>query len=101
MLLDIILFLVTVYFAYTTFTTVSKARGSEEEQFIDDDVVDEKIIVCRTEIIANKIYVWNKLTNDFIVYGSSIQEIVEYFKKHHPGKKIVLLENENDQKDRT
>ena len=99
-MLDIILFLVTVYFAYTTFTTVSKARGSEEEQFIDD-VVDEKIIICKTEIVGNRIYVWNKLTNDFIVNGSSIQDVVEYFKKHHPGKKIVLLENENDKEDRT
>lgn len=96
-MLDIILFLVTVYFAYTTFT---KAKNPEEQQFIDD-VVDEKIIICRTEIISDRIYVWNKMTDDFIVYGSSIQEIVEYFKKHHPGKKIVLLENENDQKDRT
>ena len=95
-MLDIILFFVTLYFAITIF---KNAKNPEEEQLIDD-VIDEKIILCHTEIIDNKIYVWNKLTNDFIAQGSSIEEIVEHFKKHYPGKKIVLLENKDDQKNR-
>ena len=93
-MLDILLFLATMYFAITTFRN---AKNPEEDQLLDD-VVDEKIILCHTEIIDNKIYVWNKVTNDFITQGSSIEEIVEHFKKHYPGKKIVLLENKNEQK---
>ena len=51
-------------------------------------------IICNTEFINNQIYVWNKETHEFLTQGKSIEDIVGYFTKNFPGRKIVLVERE-------
>jgi hypothetical protein len=49
-------------------------------------------IICNTELIENQIYVWNKETDEFIMQGKNIEELVEFFTKNFPGRKIILVE---------
>jgi len=53
-------------------------------------------IICNTELIDNQIYVWNKETNVFLIQSKTMDGIVEYFTKNYPGRKIVLVENKNN-----
>jgi hypothetical protein len=66
-------------------------RGGEklEEEYLN---TLKPPIVCNTEFIGSQIYVWNKETNTFLIQGKTMEEIVEYFTKNHPGRKIILVE---------
>jgi hypothetical protein len=36
------------------------------------------------------------MTNEFLIQGKDMNEIVEYFKKHHPSTKVILTEKINE-----
>jgi hypothetical protein len=37
------------------------------------------------------------MTNEFLIQGKDMNEIVEYFKKHHPSTKVILTEKANEE----
>jgi hypothetical protein len=49
-------------------------------------------VVCNTEFIENQIYVWNKETQEFLIQCKTMEEVVDYFVKKFPGRKIILVE---------
>ena len=93
---------VTLLTAYITYKVLKNSGKSLENDPIDPDELPEKkeILLCRAELINNQLYVWNKIDNSFITQGKDIDEIVEYFIKYHPNKKIYLKnDNENEYTD--
>ena len=78
---------------------MGKTEEIEEQQA---KLIEENIetIFCRTEKIQNMIYVWELKTNTFLVQGKDMKEIVKFFVKHYPGKRILFTENPDDQEAR-
>jgi hypothetical protein len=47
------------------------------------------------------IYVWELNTDKFLTQARSMNEIVQFFVKYYPGKRILFTENPDDQEART
>ena len=59
---------------------------------------DEELetILLKTECIENQIYVWNSQTNTFMTQGNSVEDIIKFFVKYHPRKRIVFTGELNE-----
>ena len=59
---------------------------------------DEELetILLKTECIENQIYVWNSQTNTFVTQGKSVEDIIKFFVKYHPRKRIVFTGELNE-----
>lgn len=54
----------------------------------DDDEIET--MVLKTECVGGQIYVWNKETNAFLTQGNSVEDVIQFFVKHHRGKRIMF-----------
>jgi len=97
--MNILEFIVTVVSAYITYKLVSS--NANDKYHASDEAPEEEqpknIILCDTQTVGGIIYVWNKATNEFLVQSKNMDEIVEYFKKHHPSTKVILTEKANEE----
>lgn len=59
---------------------------------------DEELetILLKTECIENQIYVWNSQTNKFMTQGKSVEDIIKFFVKYHPRKRIIFTGELNE-----
>lgn len=59
---------------------------------------DEELetILLKTECIENQIYVWNSQTNTFMTQGNSVEDIIKFFVKYHPRKRIIFTGELNE-----
>jgi len=92
-ILDIIFTAVSTYIAFKLF----KYNENDKHHLPNEEPEEEQpknIILCDTQTIDGIIYVWNKATNEFLIQGKNMDEIVEYFKKHHPSTRVILTKNE-------
>ena len=46
------------------------------------------ILVCRTEVHNNQIFIYNRKTNEFITQQPTIESAFTYFLNNCPGKRI-------------
>lgn len=60
----------------------------------EDD--EHETILLRTECIESQIYVWNSQTNTFMTQGKSVEDIIKFFVKYHPGKRFVFTGELNE-----
>jgi hypothetical protein len=96
---NLIDFIVTIVSAYITYKLVS-SNANDKYHVPDEEPEEERvknIILCDTQTIDGTTYVWNKATNEFLVQSKNMDEIVEYFKKHHPSTKVILTEKANEE----
>ena len=95
-LIELILFLFSLWLT-------SKMGKTEEIEEQETKLIEKHIetVFCRTEKIQGMIYVWELKTNTFLIQGKSMEEdIVPFFVKHYPGKRILFTENPDDQEAR-
>jgi lipoate synthase len=95
-LIELILFLFSLWLT----SKIGKTEEIEEEQA---NLIQENIetVFCRTEKVQDMIYVWELKTDTFLVQGRSMEkDIVPFFVKHHPNKRILFTENPDDQEAR-
>jgi lipoate synthase len=95
-LIEFILFLFSLWLT----SKMKKTEEIEEEQkkLIKENL---EIVFCRTEKVQDMIYVWELKTDTFLVQGRSMEkDIVPFFVKHYPNKKILFTENPDDQEAR-
>ena len=96
-LIEILLFLLSLWFT----SKMGKTEEIEEEQrrLIEEETLET--VFCRTEKVQDMIYVWELHTDTFLVQGKDMEkDIVPFFVKHYPGKRILFTENPNDQEAR-
>lgn len=67
------------------FEAESSAQTSERE-----------LVVCRTELHDNQIFVWNKKTNAFLGQGNSVESVILMLIKNHPNKHITFFGETNE-----
>lgn len=79
---------------------MGKTEEIEEQQ---KKLIEENIetVYCRIEKVQDMIYVWELNTDTFLVQARSMDEIVPFFVKQYPGKRILFTENRDDQEART
>ena len=53
----------------------------------EDDI---ETMILKTEVVNGQIYVWNSETNVFLTQGTSVEDVIKFFVKHHKGKRIVF-----------
>ena len=58
-------------------------REAEQVKFKNMD-----ILICRTEVHDNQIFIYNRTTNSFITQQPSIESTFTYFMNNYPGKRI-------------
>jgi hypothetical protein len=58
-------------------------REAEQVKFKNMD-----ILVCRTEVHDNQIFIYNRKTNEFITQQPTIESTFTYFIDKFPGKRI-------------
>ena len=95
-LIELILFLFSLWLT-------SKMRKTEEIEEEQKKLIEENLetVFCRTEKVQDMIYVWELHTDTFLVQGKDMEkDIVPFFVKHYPGKRILFMENPNDQEAR-
>lgn len=93
-LIELILTLLAVWFT-------SKYGSQQEQEQIDEEIQKPiDILLCHAEKIHGKIYVWEKETNRFLIQANTMEEIVSFFMKNYPNKKILFTDNPDDQKAR-
>ena len=94
-MIELILFLFSLWLT----TKIGKGEEIEEQQ---RKLIEENIetIFCRMEKVQDMIYVWELKTDTFLVQARSMDEIVQFFVKHYPGKRILFTENPDDQEAR-
>jgi len=46
------------------------------------------ILICRTEVHDNQIFIYNRKTNMFITQQSTIESTFKYFIDNYPGRRI-------------
>ena len=46
------------------------------------------ILICRTEVHDNQIFIYDKKTNSFITQQPTIESTFTYFMNNYPGKRI-------------
>ena len=46
------------------------------------------ILICRTEVHDNQIFIYNRQTNSFITQQPTIESTFTYFMNNYPGKRI-------------
>lgn len=96
------IFLKIITILIATYITTKLLKNAKEDvhQLPDEKSSDEQdVMVCNTEEISGQIYVWNKDTCEFITQGKTVDQIVNFFKKTYPNKKIILTRSTNE-KDR-
>jgi hypothetical protein len=96
---NLIDFIVTVVSAYITYKLI-KSNENDKCHLPDEETNEEQvknIILCDTQTIDGNIYVWNKVTNEFLIQGKDMNDVVEYFKKNHPSTKVILTERANEE----
>ena len=95
-LIELILFLFSLWLT----SKMGKTEEIEEEQ---RKLIEENIetVFCRTEKVQDMIYVWELNTDKFLTQARSMNEIVHFFVKYYPGKRILFTENPDDQEART
>lgn len=96
---NLIDFIVTVVSAYITYKLI-KSNENDEYHLPDEELKEEQVkntILCDTQTIDGNIYVWNKVTNEFLIQGKDMNDVVEYFKKNHPSTKVILTEKANEE----
>jgi fatty acid-binding protein DegV len=86
---DLIFFVIGIIIAFAM-----KDKFTTNDEVIEDI---KKIIFCDTQTIDGQIYVWDKMTNEFLIQGKDMNEIVEYFKKNHPSTKVILTQKANEE----
>ena len=75
--------------------------GRKNVEEIEEKIIDNmNTIFCRVEKIGEIIYVWELRTNKFLIQSSNMDEIVDFFMKKYPGKRVLFTENPNDEKAR-
>ena len=47
-----------------------------------------EILICRTEVHDNQIFIYNRKTNSFITQQPTIESTFTYFMNNYPGKRI-------------
>lgn len=65
----------------------SKSTGTNDER---------ELIVCRTELHNNQIFVWDRKTNAFMGQGNSIEAVILMLIKNHPNKQITFFGETNE-----
>lgn len=58
-------------------------REAEQVKFKNMD-----ILICRTEVHDNQIFIYNRTTNSFITQQPTIESTFTYFMNNYPGKRI-------------
>ena len=58
-------------------------REAEQVKFKNMD-----ILICRTEVHDNQIFIYNRQTNSFITQQPTIESTFTYFMNNYPGKRI-------------
>lgn len=58
-------------------------REAEQVKFKNIDV-----LICRTEVHDNQIFIYNRTTNSFITQQPTIESTFTYFMNNYPGKRI-------------
>jgi hypothetical protein len=85
-----LLFLLAV--AFLTFRKISKA--SNEITNITNNEPQVEVVVGKSEVHNNQIFLWDKNTNVFLCQGSTIENAIKNFLKNNPNKRIVFEVNE-------
>jgi hypothetical protein len=96
-MLEIILILISTYITLKVLKNVEKDNYHLSDEQIKDEVNPEDVMVFNTEEISGQIYVWNKVSSEFITQGKDIDQIVEFIRKNYPNKKVILTRSANEE----
>jgi len=87
-----LLFLLAV--AFLTFRKISKASNEITNITNNEPQIEVEVIVGKSEVHNNEIFLWDKNTNAFLSQGSTIETAIKNFLKNNPNKRIVFEVNE-------
>lgn len=86
-----LLFVISVFIL--TLRQLNKISDKNNKEYNSTQEAVE-IVVARSEIINNQIFIWDKKTNKFLGQGSSVEDTIKKFLNNNPNKRIVFEVNE-------
>ena len=87
-----LLFLLAV--AFLTFRKISQANSEITNITKNEPQIEVEVVVGKSEVHNNEIFLWDKNTNVFLCQGSTIENAIKNFLKNNPNKRIVFEVNE-------
>ena len=94
----IFLIVLTIYFLFKDFKKRFQVKENEIDRVLREaEQVKYKnieIIYIKSEIVNDQIYIWDAITNTFLIQGKTFEDAVKEFMKHNPNKRLQIKVNE-------
>ena len=94
----VFLVVLTIYFLFKDFKKRFRVKENEIDRVLREaEQVKYKnieIIYIKSEIVNDQIYIWDDITNTFLIQGKTFEDAVKEFMKHNPNKRLQIKVNE-------
>ena len=94
----VFLVVLTIYFLFKDFKKRFRVKENEIDRVLREaEQVKYKnieIIYIKSEIVNDQIYIWDAITNTFLIQGKTFEDAVKEFMKHNPNKRLQIKVNE-------